>query len=95
MTDPLDLATIAAELSRDLHPLGGALIDAATHLAELSDLLPARGDARAEFGELVKVIAYINQLYRLADERLLETAFLLQHARDVPNPLPMRNGAIA
>jgi hypothetical protein len=88
MTQP-DLARIAAQLALDLHPIGGALQDAATHLAELSDLLPARGDARVEFTELVKVLAYIETLYYLADERLTETAYQLQHRQDVPHSLPL------
>lgn len=87
-----DLPRIAAELSLDLHPLGRALIDCATHLADMSDVLPPRGDARHEYDELVAIIAYITELYRNADERLTQTAFLLQHAADVPHPLPLSVG---
>lgn len=94
MRPGLDLATIAAELARDLHPIGGALIDTATHLAELSDLLPPRGDCRAEFNQLVTVLAYVETLYRIADGRLTDTAYLLQHAQDVPEPLPLGDAAV-
>jgi hypothetical protein len=88
MPEP-DLARIAAQLALDLHPIGSALTDCATHLSDLSEYIPARGEARVEYDQLVAIITYAGTLWNLADERLTETAFLLQHATDVPNPLPL------
>lgn len=90
MNQPPNPALITAQLCRDLGPLGGALIDAATHLADMNDLIAIRGDARHEYNELVKVLAYVERAYRDADEKLAAAAFLLQHAEDVPSPLPLK-----
>lgn len=86
---PKDLSLIAAELCRDLHPIGTALTDCAERLAYMRDLLPPKGELTEEFKELVTTLAWIERTYRDADEKLAAAAFLIQHAENVPNPLPL------
>jgi hypothetical protein len=72
-----------------MHPIGTALTDAASRLAYIRELLPARGELVEEFRELVTTLAWIERTYRDADEALAAAAYALQHAQDVPNPQPL------
>lgn len=88
MTTP-DPVTVTRELIRDLHPIGTALVDCASRLAAIKELLPARGELVDEFRELVTTLAWVEATYRNADEALLHAYTLLEHGNRVPNPKPL------
>lgn len=85
----LDLARIAATLSLDLHLVGERLIDCAAHLSTMRELLPPRGELVDEFKALVQHLAWIENAYNAADERLVQAAWLVDHEHRVPEPLPL------
>jgi hypothetical protein len=88
-----DLPRTAAQLSLQMHPIGTALTDCASRLAYIRELLPQRGELVEEFRELVTTLAWIERTYRDADEALTKVAYELQHAQDVPHPLPLNGSA--
>lgn len=77
------------ETIRDLAPIGTALIDAAARLSYMRDLMPPRGELAEEFRELVVTLAWLERVYRDADEKLVQAYALLEHHERVPNPLPI------
>jgi len=82
-------STVVRELVRDLAPIGTALVDAAARLSYMRELMPPRGDLAEEFKELVTTLAWLERVYRDADEKLVQTYALMEHNERVPNPLPL------
>lgn len=76
-----------------LAPIGLALVDAASHLAYMHELLPKRGELNYEFEQLVQIIARIDQRYEAANEALLAAVMQIEHDKLVPTPLPLRGEA--
>lgn len=87
MTSPPSQAI--REAIRDLAPIGTALVDAAARLAYMRELMPPRGDLSEEFRELVVTLAWLERVYRDADEKLVQAYALTEHHERVPNPLPL------
>lgn len=84
-----DPVQVTRELIRDMHPISTALIDCASRLAYIKDLLPPRGELPEEFRELVTTLAWIERVYNDANDRLLDAYTLLEHHQRVPNPIPL------
>lgn len=86
--------------SATLHPIGSALADCATLLADIRDELPKRGRLVDLYLALVETLAMVEHSYRNADEALTQAYVTLEHAercaREGWQPIPLHttgNGA--
>lgn len=80
---------ILAQCIHALAPIGASLIDCATHLAGMHELLPQRGELNLESARLVAIIARIDQRYNDANDALIAAITRLEHDRLVPTPQPL------